>query len=198
MKLNWAERWAVNNPLRIVEQRIEIGWVRPRVRLNPGFVGLEIGCGRGAGASLLAKAFRPRLLYALDLDPEMIQKARAYLPAPDREKVRLLVGDSERLPLRDQSVDAVFGFGVLHHLPAWRQGLAEIRRVLRSGGTYVLEELYPSLYQNFLTRHLLLHPTHDRFRREDLRAALRDFDLPVKASREIPGIGILAICTKAG
>ncbi|NTU59692.1 MAG: class I SAM-dependent methyltransferase [Deltaproteobacteria bacterium] len=198
MKLNWAERWAVNNPIRILEQRVEVGWVKPRVDLAPGFVGLEMGCGRGAGAAVLLDELDPGRLYAFDLDPEMIRKAERFLSPPHRARVELFVGDSERLPLRDASVDAVFGFGVLHHLPDWRRALDEIRRVLRTGGTYVLEELYPTLYQNFVTRHLLLHPTENRFRREELRAALDEAGLPVADSREIPGIGILAVCTRRG
>jgi ubiquinone/menaquinone biosynthesis C-methylase UbiE len=198
VKLNWAERWAVNNPLRVVEQRLEIGWVKARTSLPPNFVGLEIGCGRGAGATVILEALRPRLLYALDLDREMIRKAEKYLSPTDRARVELLVGDSEHLPLRDGSVDAVFGFGVLHHLPRWRQALGEIVRVLKSNGVYVLEELYPSLYQNIVTRHILLHPTRDRFRSRELRSALQEAGLPVTVSREFPGIGVLAICSKRG
>ncbi len=50
MKLNWAERLAVNNPIRVFEQRMEIGWMKSRKSLEPGGVLLEIGCGRGVGA----------------------------------------------------------------------------------------------------------------------------------------------------
>jgi hypothetical protein len=50
MKLNWAERWAVNNPLRVFEQAIEVGILKRMQPLQPGVIALEIGCGRGAGA----------------------------------------------------------------------------------------------------------------------------------------------------
>lgn len=198
MKLNWAERWAVNNPLRVVEQRLEVRWLKANSSLAPGFVGLEMGCGRGAGAQILLQELRPRRLHVFDLDPEMIRKARVRLSSKERSRIDLFVGDSERLPLKDRSVDAVFGFGVLHHLPLWRSALAEIHRVLENGGTYLLEELYPSLYQNFLTRHLLLHPTADRFRSQGLREALSAARLPIRASFELPGVGILAVCRKQG
>lgn len=197
MKLNWAERWAVNNPLRVVEQRLEIGWAKARSSIPQDFVGLEIGCGRGAGASLLLDAFKPRRLYALDLDPEMIRKARRYLTPEKQARVHLLVADSERLPLASETVDAVFGFGVLHHLPVWRDALVEICRVLKPGGTYVLEELYPSVYQNFLTRHVLLHPTEDRFDGRELRRGLTQAGFALNAQRELPGFGLLAVCSRA-
>lgn len=197
MKLNWAERWAVNNPLRVLEQRLELSWVKARTRFPADCTALEIGCGRGAGAQLLAEAFQPRRLYALDLDPEMIGKARRRLGSHREARVELLVADSERLPFRGQALDAVFGFGVLHHLPVWREALGEIRRVLKPGGIYVLEELYPTLYQNCVTRHLLLHPTEDRFDGRALRRGLDGAGLKLEHAREWPGIGLLAICSRS-
>ena len=59
MKLNWAERWAVNNPLRVLEQAIEIRRLKRMLPLPPGFTALEIGCGRGAGARVILREFRP-------------------------------------------------------------------------------------------------------------------------------------------
>ena len=197
MKLNWAERWAVNNPLRVVEQRWEIRWLRRFASLPPEAVAVEIGCGRGAGASLILEAFRPAKLHATDLDLEMVRRARAYLPKPTIEKLHLCVADALHLPYGDTSVDAVFGFGVLHHIPDWRGAVADIARVLKPGGLYFLEELYPSLYQNALTRHILLHPTEDRFRSEDLRRALAGAGLRLGKSLEIPAIGILGFCSKS-
>jgi hypothetical protein len=40
---------------------------------------------------------------------------------------------------------------------------------LKPGGFYFLEEIYPTLYQNFLTRRILVHPHCDRFDGSDLR-----------------------------
>jgi hypothetical protein len=35
---------------------------------------------------------------------------------------------------------------------------SEIGRAFKPGGVYFLKEFYPSLYQNFVTKHILLHP----------------------------------------
>jgi SAM-dependent methyltransferase len=83
-------------------------------------------------------------------------------------------------------MDVVFGFGVLHHLPDWRQGLAEISRVLKPGGVYFLEEFYPSLYLNFLARRLFFHPEEDRFFSRDLHQALPQAGLLLERSLEHP------------
>jgi ubiquinone/menaquinone biosynthesis C-methylase UbiE len=196
MKLNWAERWVVNNPSRVFQQSIEIGWLKKKMPLKPGAVVLEIGCGRGAGARLIRRTFEPALLHAQDLDIEMIQKARRYLGIEYQKDISLSVADSIRIPFKDRSFDAVFDFGVLHHVPDWQAALSEIERILKPGGIFYIEELYPALYQNFITRHILLHPAENRFRSADFRNALSDRRMPLQVSFEVPRSWLLGVAVK--
>ena len=196
MKLNWVERAVANNPFRAALQRGEIHLLKRKIQLKKGAKILEVGCGRGAGARLILKSFQPSLLCALDLDILMIQKARAYLSADEGKRVSLYVGDVFRLPFKDNILDAVFGFGVLHHVPDWRGAVAEIARVLKIGGIYFVEEFYPSAYQNFITKHLLVHPDEDRFFSHDLRNALELIQLPIKEAIDFKKVGIAAVAVK--
>jgi ubiquinone/menaquinone biosynthesis C-methylase UbiE len=196
MKLNWAERWVVNNPLRVVQQRMELRKLRTMQFLKPGFTALEIGCGRGAGAGQILDIFQPSRVYATDLDIEMVEKAKAYLPPEKHKTIFLVTADGYQLPVKTASVDAVFDFGVLHHIPDWRSALAEIERVLKPGGTFFLEELYPTLYQNFLTKHVLLHPTENRFSSREFKEALTGVGLPLKDYMELKSAGILGVAVK--
>jgi ubiquinone/menaquinone biosynthesis C-methylase UbiE len=196
VKLNRMERWAVNNPLRPLQQRLEIRWFKEHCGLAPGGRALEVGCGRGAGSALIKEAFRPAHIHAMDLDIGMIRRALAYLSPGMREGIAFSVGDCTRLPYCDGTMDAVFGFGVLHHIPDWQRALAEIVRVLKAGGIYCFEELYPPLYQNVLTRRLLLHPAENRFRGGDLRQALKDAGLSPGAFLENRWLGIIGFATK--
>ena len=196
MKLNWAERLVVNNPIRVLEQGFQIRWLKSVLELPPGGVILEVGCGRGAGAQLIREHFRPARLHAQDLDERMIRKAKRYLSPEARQEMLLFVGDTVQLPYRHAVMDAVFCFGVLHHIPDWQSALGELARVLKPGGVLYLEEIYPAVYLNPLTRHLLLHPSENRFQSADLHAALRQFHFRVHAAKEHRALGILAVAVK--
>jgi SAM-dependent methyltransferase len=92
---------------------------------------LEIGCGTGVHARLLAAA--GARLSAVDLTPtavELTQRrlALASLTADVRE------ADAESLPFADASFDFVWSWGVIHHSEHTDRVIAEIARVLRPGG----------------------------------------------------------------
>ncbi|MBU4231287.1 MAG: class I SAM-dependent methyltransferase [Desulfobacterales bacterium] len=186
----------VNNPVRVMIQRRIIKWIKGVTRIGSQARILEIGCGRGAGACLIQEEFHPATLHAFDLDQRMIRMAGRYLKAESKDKICLYVGDASTLPYRDGVLDAVFGFGVLHHLPDWRAGVREIARVLKPGGIYFLEEFYPQFYQNFLARRLFLHPEHDRFYSHDLQAALAEAGFEFQGRLEQKMLGILAVAVK--
>ncbi len=196
MKLNWAELLAVNNPSRVLQQKFEIDWMMKQSQLPLGGSFLEIGCGRGAGAAIIRKRFSPQFLCATDLDPLMIRRALRYLGPQESRDICFCVADALELPYPDEAFDAVFGFGVLHHIPDWEGALAEIARVLKPRGTYFLEELYPSLYQNFITKHILLHPTENRFRGGELKKALDSANFSVQSSWELRLFGVLYVLKK--
>jgi ubiquinone/menaquinone biosynthesis C-methylase UbiE len=196
VKLNWAERLVVNNPVRVLIQRFIIRWIKSVTRINPEARVLEIGCGRGAGACLIQEEFNPAMLHAFDLDHQMILMAGRYLKPEHQAKISLYVGDALKLPYRDGVLDVVFGFGVLHHLPDWQNGLKEISRVLKPGGIYFLEEFYPQFYQNFLARRIFLHPEHNRFYSPELYRALTDGGFMIQDRLERKMLGILAVAVK--
>ncbi|MEJ2728866.1 MAG: class I SAM-dependent methyltransferase [Deltaproteobacteria bacterium] len=198
MKLNKIERWFVNSPVRQIKQRLVMQWFQSTVALQAGATILEIGCGGGVGARLIYETYQPIHLYLMDLDSEMIKKASRRLNGKNEKPISFCIGDAARLPIRDDCLDAVFGFGFLHHLPAWRDGLAEVARVLKDGGVYFMEEYYPGLYQNFITKHILVHPDKDRFNSQDLHPAFQNVSLTLTHTFELKRMGILGVGVKAG
>jgi ubiquinone/menaquinone biosynthesis C-methylase UbiE len=172
MQVNWPERFYCRSFVRKIAQWREVGFFRAAAPMRPGAKVLEIGCGDGGGAGIFARAFAPGLYHGLDVDPAMIKvAARRRLGARGNNSLFLL-GDAERLPYDDETFDAVVNFGIIHHLPDWRRGVAEVARVLRPGGTFYFEEIYPPLYANPLFRVILAHPRENRFHGPEFRAAL--------------------------
>ena len=196
MKVNWPERIWINSPLRAWVQRREMDFFERAKRLLPGSVVLEIGCGRGKGVDLVHAWFHPLRVDGIDIDPRMIRLAKKGFRNKARGSSFFFVADAQNLPYPDACMDAVFNFGIIHHLEDWEKGIREIARVLVLDGLFYFEEIYPPLYANFLFRRLVAHPTEDRFHGEQFRAALS-----VQGLRLLPGFkenrfGILGVAQK--
>jgi ubiquinone/menaquinone biosynthesis C-methylase UbiE len=174
MKLNGLERAAMNNPVRAWIQRRYEGPTLERLggRL-PGAKVLEIGCGRGVGTEIIFEQFGAAEVHAFDLDPEMVRLARRRLARYLGEgRLRLDVGDATAIPAATASYDAVFDFGILHHVPDWRAAVAEVARVLRPGGVFYFEEVTRQALDRWVYRTFFVHPEEDRFTPDDLAAEL--------------------------
>ena len=189
MLLNALEKAAMNNPIRAACQR----WIEgPALRSigGPlsGGTALEVGCGRGVGVEIILDRFGAGRVEAFDLDPDMVERARRRLAARG-DRVRLWTGDAAAIEASDAAYDAVFDFGIIHHVPEWRTALGEVRRVLKPGGTFYLEEIYALPLGWGVTRRLLRHPEADRFDHASLGRALADLGFEVAASRNLLALG---------
>jgi len=180
MKLNFAERLLVNNSARALVQRLYEG---PLLRKLGGPIDglrvLDVGCGRGVGVQLLLEQFGAAHVYGIDLDPHQIGRASKRLATRFDGRFTLGIGGVERLPFENEVFDAVFDFGMLHHVPVWQQGIAEIRRVLKPGGRFFFEEVTREALDSWLYRTFLEHPTTNRFSESDFIEELANhcFDL---------------------
>ena len=178
MKLNVAERALVNNPIRVLVQRLyEVPLLQQLGgRVENGRV-LEVGCGRGAALPLLLTSFGAASVDGVDLDPEQIARAEKRLRRSDSNRIHLHVAAAERLPFMNATFDAVFDFGSLHHVPAWQTAVAEMSRVLKPGGALFFEEVTRAALERWIYRTLLRHPKDNRFSETDFLDALRHHHL---------------------
>ncbi len=162
MKLTCFEKRHINSPehARRTEQ-VALALLE-HVDLPPQPRCLEIGCGQGALARLLVERYNARVV-ASDYDPAQVALAQERLTGLD-EQAELRVVDARATPFDDAAFDAVFSFGVLHHIPSgWREAVAEIARVLRSpepaegkpGGWFVFTDLVLTPRAGRLMRRLL-------------------------------------------
>ena len=103
-----------------------------RVRSDGRF--LDNGCGTG----LLFNKVPPVQVVGLDISREMLRYA-------SRHSRRLILGNSQELPLKDGCFDVVFCRSLLHHLPQPELAVKEMWRVLRSKGEVVFVDTNQSL-----------------------------------------------------
>ncbi|MFF7560560.1 class I SAM-dependent methyltransferase [Streptomyces pseudovenezuelae] len=97
---------------------------------------LDAGCGTGRALPPLRAAVGPSgVVLGADLTPAMLHAA--VRAGRDRQG-RLLLADVAALPLRSRSLDAVFGAGLISHLPRPAENLRELARVVRPGGVLAL------------------------------------------------------------
>ncbi|MEU9291138.1 class I SAM-dependent methyltransferase [Streptomyces sp. NPDC048275] len=97
---------------------------------------LDAGCGTGrALPPLRAAVGLSGVVVGVDLTPAMLEAA---VRAGRNHDGQLLLADVTRLPLRTESLNAVFGAGLIAHLPHPAANLRELARVVRPGGTLAL------------------------------------------------------------
>jgi ubiquinone/menaquinone biosynthesis C-methylase UbiE len=136
---------------------------------------LDIGCGTGFFLAELC-AQHPKAV-GLDISHAMLLVSDQYVPA-----ARLITGDAEHLPFREQTFDVVFCKGSLHHMRNHVGFLSDCRALLKPGGVLIMSE-----------------PCNDnpliRLARKILYKKSAHFD---EGDEGFTKKGILALCERAG
>lgn len=106
-----------------------------QAELEPGHVVLDVGCGTGTLAVLVARTCPGVEMTGIDPDPRALARARRKA---DRAgvSVRFERGFGDAMPFADGAVDRVFSSMMFHHLSREDRSkvLAEVHRVLKPGG----------------------------------------------------------------
>ncbi len=109
-------------------------WVFDQVDLAPDSRILEVGCGRGDFWAANRHRIPPGWEVALtDLSGGMLDDAKKHL-GEDAGRFTFRQMDAQDVPFADTSFDVVFAHAMLYHVPDRPRALAEIQRVLKTGG----------------------------------------------------------------
>jgi SAM-dependent methyltransferase len=118
---------------------------------------LDVGCGEGKAFPLIEERFRPKRIVGIDIDPNLIQRARR-ISAKTTCSVELLNCSIATPTLATASFDIVLCHQSLHHVSDQIQALSEFHRLLKPGGMLLLSESCQAFTESMLVRLLFRHP----------------------------------------
>jgi len=135
--------------------------VLDRMRLGPEDNVLDVGCGTGWLARLLAEQVPEGRVVGVDLADEMIRRARRN--NADLENAMFVLGEAEEIPWDANFFTHAISVEAAYYWPDTRAALREIHRVLREGGSawmlinYYRENVHAHQWGNILSvpAHLL-------------------------------------------
>lgn len=151
--------------------------------LSPSKYGtyLEIGCGTGN----YTKEFDKKGYHFIGIDPseEMLQKARSTPSSVDWRK-----GTAEEMDLLPESVDGALASLTLHHWQDFSKGIAEVSRVLKPDGKFVIFTSLPSQMKRYWLGHYFPKMLEDSIKQmpsfEEIRKAMVNANLEMSDSRK--------------
>ena len=94
---------------------------------------LEVGSGRGGGASWIAKSKQPSLLIGVDFSNEAVSLCNNWY---EQENLQFLEGNAQDLPFEDSSFDVVYNVESSRCYGDINKFVSEVYRVLREGGSF--------------------------------------------------------------
>lgn len=100
---------------------------------------LDLGAGTGYLAIPAAQMVNG-LVYALDIDPKMLEVLDSKAKAVNASNIKLVQGSTDYIPLSDDSVDIVLASLILHEVQPLSKTIQQMKRVLKKGGQFLCLE----------------------------------------------------------
>lgn len=99
---------------------------------------LEIGCGIGGPAIVIAGELGARNVVGIDIEPQLIERGgRNVAAAGLQDRIDLQLVEPGPLPFEEATFDVVFSKDAIVHIPDKPALFSEIFRVLKPGGLFV-------------------------------------------------------------
>lgn len=98
---------------------------------------LEVGSGRGGGASMIKKYLKPKKMIGLDYSSNAVKLCNKN---HGRDGLSFVEGDAENLPFNHESFDAVINVESSHCYDSMNRFLSEVKKVLKPGGHFLFTD----------------------------------------------------------
>ncbi len=110
--------------------------------IKEGDTVVDLGCGGGFDSFLASeKAGNEGEVIGIDMTEEMINKAKENAKKYNKNNVRFVLGEIERLPLKDKSVDKIISNCVINLSNHKDKVFSEAYRVLKKGGEMYISDI---------------------------------------------------------
>lgn len=110
--------------------------------IKEGDTVLDLGCGAGndvfVARQLVGKSGK---VIGLDFTNEMLNKAKRNNEKLGYENIEFKLGDIEKMPIEDNSIDVIISNCVLNLVPNKQKGFSEIYRTLKSNGRFCVSDV---------------------------------------------------------
>jgi ubiquinone/menaquinone biosynthesis C-methylase UbiE len=129
--------WLLDNPIR--------RWLQPpselieKLAIKPNDTVMDFGCGPGFYTTELAK--RAKKVTAVDLSPQMLQKAKNKAAKAGAKNIQFLQSNGTNIQVEDSSINIIFLVTVFHEISDTQTVLKEFHRILKPDGKLAIVEV---------------------------------------------------------
>lgn len=122
--------------------------------IEPGFVCVDLGSGKGHDVLRMATMAGERgFVYGVDISDGMIETAAKNAAIMRADNVRFIKSNLENIALEDNLADVVISNCTINHSLDQGRVWQEIARILKSGGQFVISDIYalepvPEVFRN--------------------------------------------------
>lgn len=124
---------------------LSCGGAADKSEAKTGEICIDLGSGRGTDVLRLAEEVGPKgFVYGIDVTEEMIRKATATAAKMGVENVEFIQSDLEQIALESEIANLIISNCTLNHISNKSKVWAEIYRLLKNGGRFVISDIYSS------------------------------------------------------
>lgn len=142
LNLGYPKEELDNIPEEAVESFAGVGYPFLADVIKPRDTVLDIGSGSGVDVFIAKhKTGEEGMVYGIDMTPAMIEKARKNIEIANADRIQIIEGQADDIPLAGSKIDVVTSNGVINLVPDKKKAFEEIYRILKPGGYIQISDI---------------------------------------------------------